>query len=304
MEQIICGNIRVQLLSENTVRIEYGKNGAFCDENTFFIPNRAAFTGGVSHMREGNVIRFGEYELYLPENAQSLAGVRLEKNGETVYMYEKLANSGELPALGNTPEAFALSDTPRIIVPEGGYSAQRKGEYTVEENVEDIYLLLCGGDAKKLRKLYVELTGKCELVRLSTLGGWNSKYYAYSEEEAKQLILDYEAHNIPLDNMVLDTDWRAASDRGIGYDVDTKLFPDMKRFMDFAHEHGVEIMFNDHPEPVDGAESVFSPEEIAYREEKLLQVMETGLDTWWYDRNWHTKLKSPSKGVNHETLGL
>ena len=304
MEQIIYGNIRVQFLSENTVRIEYGKNGTFCDENTFFIPNRTAFTGGVSHLREGNVIRFGEYELYLPENAQSLAGVRLEKNGKEVYTYKELANSGELPALGNTPEAFALSDTPRIIVPEGGYSVNRKGEYTVEENVEDIYLLLCGGDAKKLRKLYVELTGKCELVRLSTLGGWNSKYYAYSEEGAKQLILDYEAHNIPLDNMVLDTDWRAASDRGIGYDVDTKLFPDMKRFMDFAHAHGVEIMFNDHPEPVDGAESVFSPEEIAYREEKLLQVMETGLDTWWYDRNWHTKLKSPSKGVNHETLGL
>lgn len=70
MEQIIYGNIRVQFLSENTVRIEYGKNGTFCDENTFFIPNRTAFTGGVSHLREGNVIRFGEYELYLPENAQ------------------------------------------------------------------------------------------------------------------------------------------------------------------------------------------------------------------------------------------
>ena len=304
MEQVIYGNIRVQFLSEEIVRAEYGKNGIFCDENTFFIPNRTQYAGGVSFTQKEGVICFGEYKLYLPENAASLAGMRLEKKGKTIYTYERLSNSGELPALNATPEAFALSDTPRTFIPEGGYSAERKGEYKVEEDVEDVYLLLCGGNAKKLRKLYVELTGKCELVRLSTLGGWNSKYYVYDEESAKQLILDYEAHNFPLDNMVIDTDWRAASDRGIGYDIDTKLFPDMARFMRFAHEHGVEIMFNDHPEPVDGADSVFSPAEIAYREEKLQSLMETGLDTWWYDRNWHTKLKSPSKAINPETLGL
>lgn len=143
--------------------------------------------------------------------------------------------------------------------------------YTVEENVEDIYLLLCEKDAKLLRKLYVELTGKPELVRLSTLGGWNSKYYAYTEEEAKQLILDYEKHDVPLDVMVIDTDWRSC-ENGWGYDINTKLFPDMKRFFDFAHSHGVEVMFNDHPEPVNDAQ-VFAPEEIEYRERNLQSLM-------------------------------
>lgn len=302
MEQIIYGNIRVQFLNENIVRVEYGKNGKFCDKNTFFIPNRSGFTGGVAYAQEEGVVCFGEYELYLPENATSLKGVRLEKNGKKIYTYKKLANSGELPALDKTPEAFALSDTPRIFVPEGGYSVDRKGEFTIEENVEDIYLLLCQEDAKKLRKLYVELTGRCELVRLSTLGGWNSKYYAYTEEEAKRLILDYEKHEVPLDVMVIDTDWRSC-EHGWGYDINTKLFPDMKRFLDFAHEHGVEIMFNDHPEPVNGAE-VFAPEEIEYREKNLQSLMEKGLDIWWYDRNWATKLISPTSGVNPETLGL
>ncbi len=302
MEEIIYGNIRVQFLSEKVVRIECTKKGKFCDENTYFIPNRTAFTGDIAYKQEENVICFGEYELYLPENAKTLAGVRLEQNGKKVYTYKKLANSGELPPLSKTPEVFALLDTPRIIVPAGGYSVDRKGEYTVEENVQDIYLLLCGKDAKLLRKLYVELTGKPELVRLSTLGGWNSKYYAYNEEEAKQLILDYENHNIPLDVMVIDTDWRDCSD-GWGYDINTKLFPDMKRFLDFAHEHGVEVCFNDHPEPVNGAH-VFAPEEIAYREKNLQSLMEQGLDIWWYDRNWSTKLITPSAGVNHETLGL
>ncbi len=302
MEQIIYGNIRVQLLSEEIVRIEYGKNGKFCNENTFFIPNRTEYKGSVSYTREKEAICFGDYKLCLSESAKSLNGVCLEKKGKNVYTYIKLANSGELPALDKTPEAFALSDTPRIIVPEGGYSVERKGEYTVEEDVEDIYLLLCGGDAKKLRKLYVEITGRNELVRLSALGGWNSKYYAYSEEEAKQLILDYEAHDIPLDVMVIDTDWRSC-EHGWGYDINTKLFPDMKRFLDFAHEHGVEVMFNDHPEPVNGTQ-VFAPEEIAYREKNLQALMEKGLDIWWYDRNWTTHLISPSKNVYWETFGL
>ncbi len=302
MEEIIYGNIRVQLLSEEIVRIEYGKNGKFCNENTFFIPNRTEYTGGVSYTQKEGIVVFGKYQLYLPANAQSLEGVCLEKMGKEIYTYRKLANSGELPALDKTPEVFALSDTPRIIVPEGGYSIERKGEYTVEEDVEDIYLLLCGGDAKKLRKLYVELTGRNELVRLSALGGWNSKYYAYSEEEAKQLILDYEAHDIPLDVMVIDTDWRSC-EHGWGYDINTKLFPDMKRFLDFAHEHGVEVMFNDHPEPVNGTQ-VFAPEEIAYREKNLQALMEKGLDIWWYDRNWTTHLISPSKNVYWETFGL
>ena len=304
-KEVIAGNIRVQLLSEDIVRIEYGKDGVFCDENTFFIPNRTDYAETlVAYTEENGVLCFGEYELYIPENAKSLAGVKLEKNGKRVYIYKKQKNSGELPPLDKTPEVFAVSDTPRILIPEGGYSAERKGVYRVEENVQDIYLLLCGKDFRKLRRLYVELTGRNELVRLSTFGGWNSKYYAYTEEEAKQLILDYENHNVPLDKMVIDTDWRAASDRGIGYDVNTKLFPDMKGFMDFAHAHGVEVMFNDHPEPVEGAESVFSSEEISYREEKLQSLMALGLDTWWYDRNWSTKLKSPSEGVNPETLGL
>lgn len=303
METIVKGNIRIQLLSEDVVRIEYAKKGRFCDENTFFIPNKTDYSDRrAAYTEENGVICFGEYELYIPASGRSLSGIRLEKNGKRVYTYKKLANTGELPPLDKTPEVFAISDTPRIIVPKGGYSKDRKGDYKVTEDVQDIYLLLCGKDAKKLRRLYVELTGRSELVRLSTLGGWNSKYYAYTEEEAKQLILDYEAHDVPLDVMVIDTDWRSC-ENGRGYDINTKLFPDMKRFLDFAHAHGVEVMFNDHPEPVDGKQ-VFAPEEIAYREKNLQSLMEKGLDIWWYDRNWNTKLVSPTSGVNPETFGL
>lgn len=308
MKEIIYHQVRVQLLCEEIVRVEYGKQGQFCDKNTFLIPNRSDFADTqVLCREEEGVVCFGAYRLYLPDGQEGLQGLRLEKNGETVYTYHKLENSGELPPLDQTPEVFTLSDTPRVIVPEEGYAYRGdtvNSGFSIEEDAEDIYLFLCEKNLKKLRHLYILLTGRNELVRLATLGGWNSKYYAYSEETARQLILDYERYEIPLDNMVIDTDWRAASDRGIGYDIDTKLFPDMARFLRFAHEHGVSIMFNDHPEPLEGAANLLSPEEVKYREEKLQSLLEIGVDTWWYDRNWPTKLITPTKGIHPETFGM
>ncbi len=299
--EFINRDIRLTFYGEDILRIERSRAGGFCNDNTFFIPDRGQLSGeGRAFTQEGRLVRFGEYVLSFPESG--LDGLYLEKNGCRIYCYQPLPNSGELPPPQNTPEVFALSDNPRILIPEGGYSARRKGEYEIQQDAEDIYLLFCNRDAKKLRRLYVILTGRCELVRLSTLGGWNSKYYAYDEAEAKQLILDYERYGVPLDNMVIDTDWRSAKD-GWGYEINETLFPDMKRFLDFAHSHHVEIMFNDHPEPLDGAH-VFAPEEIAYREKNLQSLMQLGLDTWWYDRNWHTHLISPTKAVQWETFGL
>ena len=300
--ELIYNDIRIAFLGADILRIERKYQGEFCDGETFFIPDRRQFSAdGPAYALKENVLRFGDFALHLPRGG-TLGGLRLEKNGETVYTYRPLKNSGELPPPGNTPEVFAISDCPRILIPEGGYSAERKGEYVIQENAEDFYLLFAGKDPKKLRRLYVELTGRCELVRLSTLGGWNSKYYPYCEEEAKQLILDYERHGVPLDNMVIDTDWRF-SEQGWGYGINEKLFPDMKRFLDFAHSHNVEVMFNDHPEPVDGA-AVFDGKEIEYREKNLQSLMALGVDTWWYDRNWHTHLISPVKDIQWETFGL
>ena len=44
MEQIVYGNLRVQLLSKDIVRIERAGNGGYCDENTFFISDRVQYS--------------------------------------------------------------------------------------------------------------------------------------------------------------------------------------------------------------------------------------------------------------------
>lgn len=303
MKEFFINDLRVQLLGERVVRIEQLTGGAFCDDNTYFIPDRKKFVGvdgEISSQNGCKVITFNGFKLFVPENG-GLAGVYLEADGERRYSYKRIKNTGELPLPEKTPYVYALADTPRVTLPANGYTSG--AVYTVKECVNDIYLLVCGGDHKILRALYVELTGRTEMVRLSTLGMWNSRYYKHDDASARALIREYAAHGVPLDNMVLDTDWRKASDRGIGYEVDDEIFPDMKAFFSFAHENGVEIMFNDHPEPVEGAASLFAQSEIAYREENLKAHLNAGLDYWWYDRNWHTKLKSPTSGINPESFG-
>ena len=87
MEQIVSNNIRVQLLSEEIIRIECGKDGKFLDGNTFFIPDKRQYANTcVAYSYNEGVICFGEYELYIPEDAKTLSGVRLEKNGKRVYL--------------------------------------------------------------------------------------------------------------------------------------------------------------------------------------------------------------------------
>lgn len=309
MKQYIQNNIRIQFLSQDVVRLEVGKKGVFCDKDTLLVANKSTFEGAEANIvakSDGTYVECGDVTVFVPTDAKSLVGVKALVDGKIAYVYKFLRNSGELPALDKTPEVFALADNPRVVLPEGGYrpNGQKNNGYNIDDNASDVYLLVCRGDAAKLRRLYVELTGRPELVRLATLGSWNSRYYKYNQQQAEQMILDYEAHDVPLDNIVIDTDWRKASDRGIGYEVDDVLFPDMAGYFRFAHDHGVDVMFNDHPEPQDGCTSCIDPKEVEYRAMHLAEHLENGLDTWWYDRNWHTKLVSPVKGIAPETWGM
>ena len=308
MNEIIFGELRIQFLSKGILRLEKQRKGHFCDEKTLVVPAREQLLSwDIEAKSDNNEIAFLDYRLILPKKGNTLRGLRLKKNGKTVYHYKKISNSGELPPLGKAGETFALMDSPRILLPKGGYTYHgniKNNGYGVEEDADDLYLFLCEKSDEALRSLYVQLTGRIEMPPLSVFGCWNSKYYKHTEESAKNVIKEYHDHQIPLDYLVLDTDWRISTSNGIGYEVNTELFPDMKRFINFAHSEGVKIMFNDHPEPVKGAKSVFDPKEVRYREEKLQSLLDYGLDIWWYDRNWTTKLISPTKGVNPETLGL
>lgn len=311
MKDIIINNFRIQILAENLVRIEKKYKNSFEDENTFFIPNRTQYNNDIDYSlveeNEYTIILFSNYKLYIP-NKGRYNQIKLTDNSDKVlYKLKKVENSGELPKVNDTPSVFALNDAPHIVLPEEGYtinSFKNNHEFKVCENEIDMYLFIVNRDHKLLRKMYVELTGRVDLVRMQTLGLWNSRYYKYRDEEVYALIDEYKKHKVPLDNFVIDTDWRKANDIGIGYEIDTDLFPNMKNVFNYAHKRNISIMFNDHPEPYEKRCNVFEYDEVKFREYNLTKLLEMGLDTWWYDRNWTTKLISPTKRIEPETFGL
>ena len=202
--------------------------------------------------------------------------------------------------------AWAICDTPRYVPAEWGYGPAPEGADHYQDNgwdltndSKDVYVFLPGGDNKLLRKEYLDLTGRAELMPLYAFGGWDSRYYPYTQPEALAKIDRYRSEQIPLDVFVVDTDWRVGASHGYG--VNTELFPDMEQFLTDAHAKNTMITFNDHPEPQ--ADSVLNPTEVNYRNENLRSLFDIGLDFWWFDRNWHTCIIPPD-GINKEVFGM
>ena len=314
---VIAGNVRVTVLGSDVIRLELKADDGFTDAETLQIAGKSEYKGAdFTVEKDGNfcVINTGKYKVYVRENAVDLKGsyIKDSKTRKHVWSYTGTENnSGELPTPSNTPEAFAINDCPRVTPPEGGYFSGITDDplsgYKIENEAKDIYVILAGGDGEKLRSEYVKLTGRTNMLPLSALGLWESRYYEYTAESAQAVVQQYYDHDFYIDNFVLDTDWRRSSGDlyGVGYDVNTDLFPDIEAFFKQMHDQNINVIANDHAKMPDGATNAFSPKEIAYRSAGLTSLLEKGLDAWWYDRNWtRGGLVSPTSGINRETIGM
>ena len=87
-------------------------------------------------------------------------------------------------------------------------------------------------------------------LRVGIIKDWDSRWYAYSSETALQQIKDYTDKGYSIDVLVIDTDWRVGA--SLGYQINEQLFPDMAKFLEECEKLNVDIVFNDHPEPVQG----------------------------------------------------
>jgi len=308
---IVTGNVRVQLLSDSLVRIELKGPVGFEDRETFHVVNRD-WPGAAFALKTNSAvveIRTANYVVAIPQNAMTLDGVRIVSvGGQVLYHCDgKLDNNKWLPGPAGKPEVWSFADTPRINPPPWGLTpapvlAKRWGTsgWDLDNDAPDIYVFLPSGDYRQLRKDFLKLTGPTEIPPMFAFGAFDSRWYDYSEATALKQIDDYRAHKIPLDVLVVDTGWR--QNASTGYQPNTDLFPDMKRFFQEAHAKHVRIMFNDHPEPK--VDSGLAQTELQYRYDGLSGLLKEGLDFWWYDRNWEVHLVPPKPNLNKEVWGM
>lgn len=319
---VINDTVRITPLSSTVVRLEEkGKNG-FEDRETYYVLGRDEFTAPSSEYAVNNdeiLIVTGGYVVHVPKNAADLEGVYVsDANQDVIYKYNGVSLPNTyLPSPSEELKGWYLSDNPRIVPGDRGYSLNEDGlelnGWDFENEAPDVYVFIPENYVNFCED-YVTLTGKSNLVDIKNLGFWDSRWYVYDDATALQQIQDYLDKGYSIDMLVIDTNWRKGDVNqtpgmdpavgGMGYEIDTNLFPNMSEFMKKAHEMGVNIMFNDHPEPAPGTNNGLDADEIEFRSKNLKLILSYGLDMWWYDRNWSTALNSPDQDLSVFAWGM
>ncbi|MCH5158120.1 MAG: DUF5110 domain-containing protein [Clostridiales bacterium] len=307
------GSVRVGLLSDTVVRVEVKGSKGFEDRDTFYISNRDAVKAPKSTVTESDgytVISTSSYVVKVPSSAYSLNGVTIESpSGDVLWVYEgDTTPNVYIPSPADELKSWQLNDTPRIIPSDLGYSISDTEAFLqnwdFSNDATDCYVFLPKGDYKKFCEDYITYTGKSELISLQMLGYWDSRWYAYSDETALKQIQDYLDRGYSIDILVIDTDWRDRSS-GVGYQINEDLFPNMAEFLEKCHEMGINIIFNDHPEPVNpGTGNLLDDDEVNFRNRSLTFILSLGLDYWWYDRNWHVALNNIDPDISIYATGM
>lgn len=307
----VFGKVRIEFLSPSLVRIEQKGPKGFEDRETFNIIRSGWPGGNATKATEDHgtntVLSTKFLQVSVIEKPESLADVTVfDPAGNTLYHWDgKSPAPAYLPA-PTAPQQYVVADFPRIVPPPWGATPAlpktnpfpATSGWDLGNQAPDIYIFN-EPNPEALYKDYINLTGPTEMPDKFLFGFWNSRYEPYSDAMARGEIEEYRRLKIPLDLFVLDTNWRVGGSHG--YQVETKLFPDMKGFMDFAHQRGIKIMMNDHPEPIGPATS---PQELNYRWQGLDSQFQNGLDVWWFDRNWGTHLGTPVDGLPLEVWGM
>jgi hypothetical protein len=130
---------------------------------------------------------------------------------------------------------------------------------------QDFYFFGYGRDYKSALYDFTQIAGKIPMPPKFAFGVWWSRYWAYSDQEFKELVNEYKIHTMPLDVLVIDMDWHIVdkkewfkngekqSDQAgewagwTGFTWNPKYFPDPTTFLKWTDEHKLRTCLNLHP---------------------------------------------------------
>ena len=138
---------------------------------------------------------------------------------------------------------------------------------------QDWYLFAYGHDYRTALQDFTRVAGPIPMPPRFAFGAWWSRYWAYTDEEFKDLVRQFREHDVPLDVLVIDMDWHPTfgvkwwenkKDQSghtlgwTGYSWNPNYFPDPANFLGWLHQQGVKTTLNMHPA------SGVQPHEAAY----------------------------------------
>lgn len=335
---VIHGNARFTVLTPRLLRLEWSETGDFEDRGSYAFPTRYAAAPDYTTRMEGEglilstaevVLRYrGKHARFAPDNLS----ISFRLNGREITWRPGLSDNMNLRGTRRTLDMcdrdaaleeglfsragwFLFDDSRNVLFNiEDGWVAPRP-----EHELQDWYFAAFGHDYKGGLSEYTRFGGQAPLIPRFVLGGWWSRFWAYSDQDLKSLVGEFEAHDVPLDVLVIDMDWHTPH-AWTGYTWNRELFPDPAGFLGWMHDKGLRVTLNLHPaEGVQPFEEVYprfaeamgidpgSGEAVPFRItgkkfvkhyfELLHHPMEAeGVDFWWID--WQQGEVTEMKGLD------
>ncbi|MEV4641343.1 TIM-barrel domain-containing protein [Actinoplanes sp. NPDC049548] len=127
---------------------------------------------------------------------------------------------------------------------------------------QDGYVFAYGQDYRRGLRELSTLTGPTKLLPRWAYGVWYSEYYDRTAAEFESIASRFKSEGVPLDVMVVDTDFKAP-DKWNGWAIDPTRFPDWNAFAKRLRAQGVRTGLNIHPSILGSDPKFAQAQEIA-----------------------------------------
>jgi alpha-glucosidase len=365
---VAAGHVRFTILTSELIRMEWAADNRFEDHSSFIFLNRKLPVPQFTKKVSGKTVTIdtGKLKLiYRPGvkaagfTADNLA-ITLQLDGNPVTWRPGTPSAGNLQGTTRTldgalgaehlkepigeglisrdgwvvlNDAGPLFDSSDFNFNHGDAKSQPWALSRPSGTRQDLYFFGYGHDYKRALGDYVRVAGRIPLPPRYAFGAWWSRYWAYSDQELRDLVTGFHQNSVPFDVFVIDMDWHKTFGRHSdiedasghrkgwsGYSWDPALFPDPKDFLTELHTEGLKVTLNLHPasgvQPwedaypqfarnmgIDPATQKYVPFDLTDRKfaknylDLLHHPLEAqGIDFWWLD--WQQENNTKTAGVN------
>ena len=265
---VLYRNVRISILTDRLVRIEYNRENKFEDRKTQKVLNRDFPLVDYSAEVKNGYLEIDTKGFYLETdgNKPTSNGLMISIKGYTFPFIKDWHYGEEIETFGGTVRTLDGCDGPceleKGIFSKTGYSVIDDSDSMIisednitprDKDVVDFYYFGYGLDYLGGLKDFYCLCGNPPLIPRYALGNWWSRYYKYTEKEYLALMDRFAKEKVPLSVSVIDMDWhlvdidRKYGSGWTGYTFNTEFFPNPKRFLKELHNRGLIIALNEHP---------------------------------------------------------
>ncbi len=290
---IQSGEARFTILTPRVIRMEWEEKSGFESRASLVFVNRKLPVPEFKKSVESGILQIKtefltlRYEVESGRFNKDNLQVEFTMDGETKLWKPGMVNRGNLKGTARTLDRFdgnanhwtgeeidlgegVISREGWVVVDDTGRPLFDGSDWSWVEprpatDHQDLYFFGHGLDYKGALRDFTSLAGNIALPPRFAFGSWWSRYWEYTDWELRELVDEFETHNVPLDVLVVDMDWhvttkpewfvngktikdQAGEGAGwTGFTWNRNYFPDPDNFLQWTSEKNLTVCMNLHP---------------------------------------------------------